>query len=162
MGDIFIAIMERIAEAMPQLALIDEDYGQLEGREDMETYPVTFPAVLIGYADSDWKDLGMGAQKSESMIVVRLAIDCYDDTHYTSGTYEKVRERQEMATLLYRTLQEFRCTENSSPLQRVKSRDYALSGNIKVYETAFSFSVHDESAMQGGKANEFLRRISHP
>ena len=35
MGDIFIAIMEKIAEAMPQLALIDEDYGQLEGREDM-------------------------------------------------------------------------------------------------------------------------------
>ena len=64
MGDIFIAIMEKIAEAMPQLALIDEDYGQLEGREDMETYPVTFPAVLIGYADSDWKDLGWGRKKA--------------------------------------------------------------------------------------------------
>jgi len=162
MGDIFIAIMERIATMMPQLSLIDEDYGQLEGREDMDAYPVTFPAVFIGYADSDWKDLGFGAQKSESTVVVRLAIDCYDDTHYTSGTYEKVRERQEMATELYRTLQEFQCTENSSPLVRVKSRDYALPGNIKVYETAFSFSVHDESAMQGGGADEFLRRISHP
>lgn len=162
MGDIFIAIMERIATMMPQLSLIDEDYGQLEGREDMDAYPVTFPAVFIGYADSDWKDLGFGAQKSESMLIVRLAIDCYDDTHYTSGTYEKVRERQEMATELYRTLQEFQCTENSSPLVRVKSRDYALPGNIKVYETAFSFSVHDESAMQGGVAEEFLRRINHP
>lgn len=162
MGDIFIAIMERIAEAMPQLSLIDEDYGQLEGREDMDTYPVTFPAVFVGYADSDWKDLGFGVQKSQSMIVVRLAIDCYDDTHYTSGTYEKVRLRQDMATELYRTLQEFQCTGNSSPLIRVKSRDYALPGNIKVYETAFSFSAHDESAMQGGGADEFLRRISHP
>lgn len=137
MGDIFIAIMEKIAEAMPQLALIDEDYGQLEGREDMETYPVTFPAVLIGYADSDWKDLGMGAQKSESMIVVRLAIDCYDDTHYTSGTYEKVRERQEMATLLYRTLQEFRVYRKLQPASEGEKPGLCAAGEYKGLRNGF-------------------------
>lgn len=162
MGDIFIAIMERIASEMPFLSLIDEDYGQLEGRGDMDTYPVTLPAVLIGYAESDWKDLGMGVQKSESLIIVRLAVDCYDDTHYTSGTYEKVRERGAMAGKLYCALQEYKCAENASPLIRVKSRDYSLPGNIKVYETAFSFSLHDESAMRGGMASDFLRRIAHP
>lgn len=30
MEEIFIAIMERIAEKMPELSYIDEDYGQLE------------------------------------------------------------------------------------------------------------------------------------
>ena len=30
MEEIFIAIMEHIAETMPELSYIDEDYGQLE------------------------------------------------------------------------------------------------------------------------------------
>ena len=49
---------------------------------------------------------------------------------------------------LYKALQEFQCTEETSPLVRVKSRDYSLPGNIKVYETVYSFTLHDESAMQ--------------
>ena len=93
MDEIFIAIMEQIAQEMPELSLIDEDYGQLEMGAEEDQYPVTFPCVLIGNTNSDWHDLGYGAQKSESALTVRLAIDCYDDTSYASGTYDKVRER---------------------------------------------------------------------
>lgn len=150
MEEIFIAIMEHIAETMPELSYIDEDYGQLEPTEDQDSYPVTFPCVLIGNTESDWNDIGYGVQKSESLVTVRLAIDCYDDTHYTSGTYQKVRERQLKAKELYKTLQEFQCTEEATPLVRVKSRDYSLPGNIKVYETIYSFTLHDESAIQEG------------
>ncbi len=70
-----------------------------------DQYPVTFPCVLIGNTSSDWHDLGYGAQKSESVLTVRLAIDCYDDTSYASGTYDKVKERQQLAGKLYRSLQ---------------------------------------------------------
>ena len=97
MEEIFIAIMERIAGKMPELSYIDEDYGQLEAGAEEDSYPVTFPCVLIGNTESDWNDLGYGVQKSESLITIRLAIDCYDDTHYTSGTYDKVKERQQKA-----------------------------------------------------------------
>lgn len=150
MEEIFIAIMEHIAETIPELSYIDEDYGQLEPTEDQDSYPVTFPCVLIGNTESDWNDIGYGVQKSESIVTVRLAIDCYDDTHYTSGTYQKVRERQLKAKELYKALQGFQCAEEATPLVRVKSRDYSLPGNIKVYETMFSFTLHDESAMQEG------------
>lgn len=150
MEEIFIAIMEHIAETMPELSYIDEDYGQLEPTEDQDSYPVTFPCVLIGNTESDWNDIGYGVQKSESLVTVRLAIDCYDDTHYASGTYQKVRERQLKAKELYKALQGFQCAEEATPLVRVKSRDYSLPGNIKVYETMFSFTLHDESAMQEG------------
>ena len=97
MEEVFIAIMEQIAQEMPELSLIDEDYGQLEMGAEEDQYPVTFPCVLIGNTSSDWHDLGYGAQNSESMLTVRLAIDCYDDTSYASGTYDKVRERQQLA-----------------------------------------------------------------
>ena len=57
MDEIFIAIMEQIAQEMPELSLIDEDYGQLEMGAEEDQYPVTFPCVLIGNTNSDWHDL---------------------------------------------------------------------------------------------------------
>lgn len=148
MEEIFIAIMEQIAREMPELSLIDEDYGQLEMGANEDHYPVTFPCVLIGNTDSVWHDLGYGAQNSESQLTVRLAIDCYHDTSYASGTYDKVREHQQLAGKLYKVLQCLECSENTSPLVREKSRDYALPGYVKVYEMTFSFTLHDEMAME--------------
>ena len=106
------------------------------------------PSPAYWNTDSNWHDLGYGAQNSESFITVRLAIDCYHDTSHASGTYEKVRERQQTANKLYQTLQCLQCSENASPLVREKSREYALPGYIKVFETTFSFTLHDESAME--------------
>lgn len=63
MEEIFINIMERIAGGMPELSLIDEDYGQLEMSAEEDRYPVTFPCVLIGNIDADWRDQGLGNQK---------------------------------------------------------------------------------------------------
>lgn len=160
MEEIFIAIMERIAEKIPELSYIDEDYGQLEAGAEEDHYPVTFPCVLVGNAESDWNDLGYGVQKSESLITIRLAIDCYDDTHYTSGTYDKVRERQLKAKELYKALQEFQCTEETSPLVRVKSRDYSLPGNIKVYETVYSSRCMTSRPCSKGKVHSPVNRES--
>ena len=63
MDEIFINIMERIAGSVPELSLIDEDYGQLEMSAEEDKYPVTFPCVLIGNIDADWRDLGLGTRR---------------------------------------------------------------------------------------------------
>lgn len=129
---------------MPELSLVDEDYGQLITDED--TYPVTFPCVLISTIDADWTDVGVGVQKGECNITVKLVIDCYDDTHYASGTADKIRERLLMNKALYLLLQGFRQSRGTSPFKRVKGTDYSLPGGKKVYETAFRFTCHDNSA----------------
>lgn len=147
MEDIFLAIQERIAQNMPELTLVDEDYGQLITDED--TYPVTFPCVLISTIEADWTDIGIGVQKGDCNITVKLAIDCYDDTHYASGTADKIRERLQMNNRLYKLLQGYRQSRETSPLKRVKGTDYALSGGKKVYETTFRFMYHDNSAAIG-------------
>ena len=46
MDEIFIAIMEQIAQEMPELSLIDEDYGQLEMGAEEDQYPVHFPLCI--------------------------------------------------------------------------------------------------------------------
>ena len=118
MEDIFLAIQERIAQNMPELTLIDEDYGQLITDED--TYPVTFPCVLISTIEADWTDIGIGVQKGDCNITIKLAIDCYDDTHYASGTADKIRERLQMNNRLYKLLQGYRQSKETSPLKRMK------------------------------------------
>lgn len=149
MEELYIAILERIKNEMPEIAYIDEDYGQLEGidSENEDFYPVTFPCVLVGNTEADWKDIGMGTQAGEITLTVRLGIDCYHDTHVGSGTTGRIKERMEMAGKLYRTLQNFQFCRNMDELVRIKSRDYTLPGNIKVYEFVFSFSYRDESAL---------------
>lgn len=147
MDELYLKIMQHIAAAMPQLSLVDEDYGQLETQED--TYPVTFPCVLVGNMSGDWKDLGYsGAQEGTVTLTVRLAIDCYDDTHIGSTQEQRIAGRQEQARQLHKALQTRRFVNDMGPLSRVKSQDYALPHGIKVYEQTYQFEYHDMSAMK--------------
>ena len=77
-------------------------------------------------------------------LTVRLAIDCYHDTHYTSGTYDHVRERRRLLRKVYRALYRFRAAANASALTRVRSRGYSMLHGIKVSEMTFAFRVSDQ------------------
>ena len=143
MEELLLKMLRHIKEEIPELSYIDEDIGQLETNED--TYPVTFPCVLIGNTQINWKDLGVsGSQKGDGSIIVRLAIDCYSDTHIGSTQEEGITERQRFAKRIFNALQcEVLCT-SIGPLSRIKSRDYTLPGNIKVYEQMYQFDIHEE------------------
>jgi hypothetical protein len=143
MEQLFNDIQNRIAELFPELSLIDEDYGQLEAIETAEdTYPVTFPCLLISIPETEWNDLGGGSQRGTASITVRLAVDCYDDTHHSSGTSDKIAERKAFATAIHRKLQRFQ-SGTSSPLIRKKSSDYSRPHGIKVYETLYQCVIND-------------------
>lgn len=147
MEELFNRIINRIKDQLPDLSLVDEDYGQLEAGLEEESYPITFPCVLIGNLEADWENLvGRGLQRGKVAFSVRLAIDCYDDTHLGSGTEDEVATRLLMANQVYAALQGFRSNASMTALNRTKSRFYALTGGIKVYEYIFSFTLHDDSA----------------
>lgn len=137
-------LIDHIKENMPSLSLVDEDYGQLEAidKEDVDTYPVTFPCVLIDIPETEWSNLSGKSQKGKAKVNVRLVIDCYDDTHYGSGTEEKTLERAEMVKELHKILQGFRPDEDGE-LIREKSRFYTWSHGIKVYEMLYSVAATD-------------------
>lgn len=146
MEQLILLLLQHIAQQFPNLSLVAEDCGQLETQED--TYPVTFPCVLIGNTDTDWQDLEEegNSQRGTATISVRLAIDCYDDVHIGSTQEASIAERLQMAKDIHKAIQgiEFDECENVWPLSRVKSRDYMLPGNIKVYESIYRFTVLDE------------------
>lgn len=148
MNELFTSIMQRIAAAMPQLALVDEDYGQLEMGAAEDHYPVTFPCALIGNAEAAWDNLAGGMQRGSITITIRLAIDCYDDTHRGSGTEALAAERAMMAHSLYSALHGFRPHEDASAMERTATRFYPLPGGIKVYEHTFTLRVTERADTQ--------------
>lgn len=137
-------LIDHIKDAMPELSLVDEDYGQLEAidNENMDTYPVTFPCVLLNVPETNWENLAGKNQKGKAQIGVRLVIDCYDDTHYGSGTMEAILKRSEMVDRLHHALHCFRPTKDGE-LIREKSKFYTWSHGIKVYEMLYSVAVKD-------------------
>ncbi len=136
--------MRQIGEKMPEVRTVDEDFGQLALDERTDTYPVVFPAVLISTPEITWTTRGR-IQQGRGQILVRLAQDCYDDTHLGSGTEDKIRDRKQMDGRLCRCLHGFQPLDDMSALERVKGVEYTLQGpgNIKVCETTFAFEIVD-------------------
>ena len=68
MESLLYQLINHIKEQMPSLSLVDEDYGQLEAidKEDMQTYPVTFPCVLI-----DMPEVTMGPPICDLVAIFR-------------------------------------------------------------------------------------------
>ena len=145
MEKFLLLLLQHVAEQFPVLSLVSEDCGQLETQED--TYPVTFPCVLIGNTDINWNNLeeGISDQRGEATITVRLAVDCYDDVHIGSTQENTIADRLQLAHEIHEALQgtEFDECDNVWPLSRIKSRDYTLPGNIKVYESIYRFIIHE-------------------
>lgn len=139
--------MERLLESlinlfgqeMPELSTIDEDYGQLEmiNQENRDTYPLTYPAVLIDAPDVMWSNIGGLSQKGDATIRVKLIIDCYDDTHHGSGTTDLIAERAALRAKVHKLLQGYRI-EGVTQLIRTNSRFYTWDHGIKVYEQTYT------------------------
>lgn len=131
-----------IASEMPELSLVDEDYGQLEALEqtDRDMYPLTYPAVLIEPSRVDWSHLQGDSQKGTATLRIRLIVDCYDDTHAGSGTTLRIIEREELRHKLHSLLEGYRPLEDGG-LMRTQSTFFTFNHGIKVYEETYTCTV---------------------
>ena len=149
MEELYNELMEYLREHMTELGLegLDEDYGQLEALLNGEdTYPVTFPCLLIVLGEAQWADYKPtdGKQRGQMTVTTRLAFDCYDDTHVGADQQEYAHERQHKARCLHRLLQgSAPRTCNGSAMSRTASRTISLPGGIKVYETDYKLRLSD-------------------
>lgn len=135
-------LVNLIGKEMPELEVVDEDYGQLEmlDQENRDTYPLTFPAVLIDAPSVEWSNISGLNQKGTATVRVKLLIDCYDDTHHHSGTTYLIARREEIRRKLHKLLQGFRKSEESAFI-RTNSRFYTANHGIKVYESTYTATV---------------------
>lgn len=154
MEQLLESLIALFGEKMPELRTIDEDYGQLEmlNQENRDTYPLTFPAVLIDAPDVVWSNIAGLSQKGEATIRVKLIIDCYDDTHYGSTTTDRITQRAAMRRKVHTTLQGYRISDQTQ-LIRTNSRYYTWDHGIKVYEQTYTGTVTELVGLPRRKTN---------
>jgi hypothetical protein len=145
MENLFLELQKEIALGIPTLALVDEDYGQLALSED--TYPVVFPCVLINLSQIRWKTFHDDIQQGNVDVSIKLCIDCYHDTHYGSGTEDKIKERLGLLAKLHEIVSDIRPKGGPDPWERTESRFYTAEKGIKVYETVYNCLL-DEGMME--------------
>ena len=138
-------LINHIGQNMSDLEVVDEDYGQLEmlDQESRDSYPLTFPAVLIDASTVEWSNTGGLNQKGTATIRVRLIIDCYDDTHRHSGTTHLIALREAKRRELHKLLQGYRTGEDTA-LMRTNSRFYTANHGIKVYESTYTGIITEQ------------------
>ena len=136
-------LIRHLAENMKGVELVDEDYGQLEmiDDENRDTYPLVFPSVLVDAPDTSWDNIRGLSQKGLATVRVRLLVDCYDDTHASSGTVRRIEEREVLRRRLHSLVQGFRAESWTTGLVRVSSRFYTYNHGIKVYEASYTAEV---------------------
>lgn len=153
-------LIDLIGQEIPVLHTVDEDYGQLEGidQESRDEYPLIFPAVLINIGDTSWQDLGDLNQRGITNVTIKLCIDCYDDTHYGSGTTAKIAERESLRKELHCLLhgKDYR----GQKLMRTNSRSYTAVHGIKVYESVYSVAVSEYIADNKQKVKPHIKIVS--
>jgi hypothetical protein len=135
-------LVDYVGQNFADAKLVDEDYGQLEMLDDpnRDTYPLVFPAVLIDAPDTTWSNVEGRNQLGTAQVRVRLVLDCYDDTHYGSGTTDRIASREEQRRRLHVLLQGHRIGEEQA-LVRTASRFYTANHGIKVYEATYTVGV---------------------
>lgn len=70
MEELYLFVQDLLAKRIPSLGTIDEDYGQVEAmlNGSSDTYPITFPAALIGNMSIDWTEIGGGVQTGDACL----------------------------------------------------------------------------------------------
>lgn len=152
MESLLSSLVGYIASEMPEIRLVDEDYGQLENldEEGRQMYPLVYPSVLIEPSRVDWSHIAGDSQIGEATLRVRLILDCYDDTHAGSGTEYRIREREELRHKLHTLLEGYRPLNNEGGLSRTQSTFFTFSHGLKVYESTYTCRVK-ESLTRGTK-----------
>lgn len=142
MGKLLQDLINLFGAQMPEISTIDEDYGQLEmiDQEGRDTYPLTYPAMLIDAPDTQWSNIAGLSQKGTATVRARLIIDCYDDTHHGSGTTDLIAERAALRRKVHKLLQGYR-VDGESTLIRTSSRFCTWDHGIKVYEQTYTCVV---------------------
>ena len=144
MESLLVNLTGKIASELPWARTVDEDYGQLEALDDenIDMYPLTFPAVLIDLPGTEWSDAGDLSHRGVCEVRVRLAIDCYDDTHAGSQTTDRIMQREEKRKALHALLQGYRASSEGA-LIRTRSKFFTFNHGIKVYEATYTCATSE-------------------
>lgn len=145
-GNIYLALMARLAAEVPELKYIDQDLGQLDNYDVRPT--VAMPCALIDIGEFDFDDMaGKNMQHGEGLVLVRLAVDPFSASNNLApeAVREKALSYYDIEQKIYVALHGWRTTGFSKMLRR-KSIKEIRDDKFRVKVIAFATSFEDATA----------------
>jgi len=139
MKTLYNAVTKRLKTEVPELRLIDMDYGQL----DQAQPSVAYPCALITLNFPNCKNLTDDIQDCTCEIIVRLGFNPLNNGSTATHAPEEVREQSlkpyDTIASVYKALQGFYDMERKSQGKEAKD-------SLFVYKMAFKCDFEDETA----------------
>lgn len=152
---ILTAIMARVAELVPAVKYIDEDWGQLDYYNDNP--PVRWPAVLMELQQTSWQNQGQKVQDG----VMSIALTVADVKIANNSLNAPVTQKEKAAEIwlvienIHKALHGWRASTGSATasqhfgtLSRVSTRRIKRDDGIRQFEVIYSCLCTDASAQE--------------
>lgn len=152
---LFLSVQKQIATQVQELADVDLDWGQLLPGQDY--YPVNFPCALVKVEGVAWNQQGSRYQDGLATVVVTVAAQMSEDTHYKSGRQHKALEALDVCRKVSACLHRYAggiiaddddvvLDGHFTPLERKYSRMVQYEGAVTAEEFTFTCQLYDPCA----------------
>lgn len=105
MDILYLSILTRLKNEVPELNWIDEECGQLELPE--ESYPVQFPCCLIDIQSIVWTTELKKHQEGICTVRFRIGFDIYEDTNKDAPDIQTGLDRLKLLNKIHSVLHGF-------------------------------------------------------
>ena len=152
-GDIYTALKDHLKNEITGLNWIDKYKGQLEYIEVGSEF-VTFPAVFISFATSQWQTSGGGVQKSQTVISIITAYENYADSFDGSENEDEALLFWEFNEAVHKALQGFK-GDCFTALERIGDQEDEDHTNVIATRFTYATEITDDS---GARLNKYVIR----
>ncbi len=146
MDVIYANLLALLSTKIPDLNWIDLDQGQIDFPADH--YPISYPACLIDFEDTEWEDIGQGMQGGTATISFRIAFRIYQDSnnHTQADSRKAGLDKLKLINTIHATLHGYAGT-NYNALTRTRQFTEKRQDGLKVVAMQYSTYIKDSSAM---------------
>lgn len=147
-AQLFIALQLQIKKAVPEIKWIDQDLGQLEY---YETRPaVSWPAVLIDFPATQYREHSQMVQWAELQINIRLAFSPFSSANSAAPDLSKEKALQfyETENRLFAALNGFTAGGCIQPMVRVSVHSEQRDDPFRVRTMLFTTATEDDTVME--------------
>ncbi|MFA7448798.1 MAG: hypothetical protein WCY77_10200 [Weeksellaceae bacterium] len=150
MKELFQNLQKQIAESVPAVNYVDENWGQLDlyGPE----IPVKWPCVLLDLGQADFSNIGRvnnripaNRQQGQASIEITLGMLKLTNTSFKSTATQKWHgfEVWEVVEELHQVIQGFQPTENSGGMIRTNVRKVRRDDGVQEIRITYSVGLND-------------------
>lgn len=158
-AQLFLSIQTRIKSAVPEIAWIDQDLGQIDWYQTRP--PVSWPCVMIDFPETGYGDLSQGVQWATPVIRIRLGFSPFSSANSVAPDISKEAALQfyEIENKLFKALQGFDGGGITQPMTRTSVVNEKRNDPYRVRQMTFTTATEDSEAQNSLSLQEALLNL---